>query len=336
LSIVLTGYLIVFLRRRIASSSMKMGAFSQKVENNMILFIKVILILWWFKIVTKSLGIHSHLVSLKDTLMLLSWEIGDISISLLSVFDFLFIVLGTWFIVKLVNVILEVEVFARFKFPRGIPTAITTVSNYMINISGTFMSLSSLGVTSEQFTLVLGALGVGIGFGLRNIIANFISGIIMVFERPIQIGDTIEINNTMGKVDGIGTRSSRIKTFDGSEVIIPNADFISKEITNWTLSDERRRKTLQFKVALDSDIQEVLSLMSTIINAHANVLQDPKALATFVGFGEYYLEFKAYYWLDENLVMAESDITIGIYEALKNKGIKMPLPKQVLLKEEEN
>lgn len=334
LSLILTGYLIVFLRRRISSSSMKVGKFSRSVERNTTFFIKFIMTLWWFIIITKSVGIHSHLLTIKNHLMALSWEVGTTTLSIVSIFDFLIIVAGTWFTVKLINIVLEVEVFARFKFARGIPTAITTVSNYTIVITGTFMSLSSLGITSEQFTLVLGALGVGIGFGLRNIIANFISGIIMVFERPIQIGDTIEINNTMGTVDGIGTRSSRIKTFDGSEVIIPNADFISKEITNWTLSDERRRKTFQFKVALGSDIQTILNLMDEVISSHPNVLKEPEHISSFLGFGEYYLEFKAYYWLDENLIMAQSDITIAIYEALGKEGIKMPLPQQEILKKE--
>lgn len=153
----------------------------------------------------------------------------------------------------------------------------------------------------------------------------------MVFERPIQIGDTIEINSTMGTVDHIGTRSSTIKTFDGSEVIIPNADFISKEITNWTLSDKRRRKTLLFKVAQNADIRKVLKIMERVVNSHPDVIKDPEPLATFLGFGEYYLEFKLYFWLHENLIMAQSDIAIDIYESLQKEGIAMPTPKQEFL-----
>jgi potassium efflux system protein len=333
LAMTLTGYLVILLRRRIASSSLKMGEFTQGVERNSSFVIKLVMFLWWFLIVTQSVGLYGYLVAFKEYLLGLSWQVGSSTLSLLSMIDFLMIVAGSWFLLKLVNVILEVEIYGRFKFARGVPTAITTVSNYLIAITGGFMALSSLGISSEQFTVVAGALGVGIGFGLRNIIANFISGLIMVFERPIQIGDTIEINNTMGRVDGIGTRSSRIKTFDGSEVIIPNADFISKEITNWTLSDERRRKILLFKVALGADIEQILEMMHQIITAHPNVLEDPKPLATFVGFGEYYLEFKAYYWLDKNLIMAQSEITLALYNALLEEGIEMPLPKQRWIQE---
>lgn len=332
LTTVLAGYIIILLRRRISSASNMLEQFSRKIERTTVILIKIMMTFWWFIVLTKAIGINSYIVAAKNDLLSLSWVIGNTTISVQSIFDFIIIILGTWFLAKLTRVVLEVEVFSRYKFPRGFPTAITTILNYVIVISGTFIALSSLGITSDQFALVFGALGVGIGFGMRNIVANFISGIIMVFERPIQIGDTIEINNTMGKVQGIGTRSSTIKTFDGSEVIIPNADFIAKEITNWTLSDERRRKTLVFKVAQNSDIHQVLSIMDSVASSHPNVLTDPKPMATFVNFGEYYLEFKLYFWLHENLIMAQSDITIGIYETLQEAGIKMPLPKQEFIK----
>ncbi|MEA3523066.1 MAG: mechanosensitive ion channel [Campylobacterota bacterium] len=331
LTIILTGYIIIILRRRISTASNMVEKFSKRVERMTVILIKIGMFLWWFKIVTKVTGTHVYLVAFANDLLAYSWTIATTTVSVQSIFDFIIIIIGTWFVARLINTILQVEVFARFSLPRGFPTAITTVLNYLIVISGTIIALSSLGITPAQFTLVFGALGVGIGFGLRNIIANFVSGIIMVFERPVQIGDTIEINKTMGNVLGIGARSSTIKTFDGSEVIIPNADFIAKEITNWTLSDERRRKVLVFKVDFDSDIDEVMAIMKKIAIEHPNVLQDPEPLSAFLGFGDYYLEFKLYFWLTENLIGAQSDIAIGIYKELKNAGVKMPLPKQEFL-----
>ena len=328
LSIVLSAYITILLRRRILSASNMLEQFSQNIEKTSIFFIKIAMTIWWLIVLTETIGINSYLVDVKNSFLSLSWAVGTITISVQSIFDFIIIIFGTWFLAKLTKIILEVEVFARFKLPRGFPTAISTISNYIIVISGIILALSSLGISSDQFALVFGALGVGIGFGMRNIVANFISGIIMVFERPVQLGDTIEINNTMGEVQSIGTRSSTIKTFDGSEVIIPNADFIAKEITNWTLSDERRRKTLTFKVAQESDIQEVLKIMDDVASSHPNVLQEPKPMATFIGFGEYFLEFKLYFWLHENIIMAQSEINVNIYEKLQKAGIKMPLPKQ--------
>ncbi len=332
LTIILTGYTIILLRRRLASSAFMLERFNNNIQKVMTLSIRVIMTVWWFLLLTQSIGVDDSLIAFKDQLLAYSWEIGTTTISIRSVFDFALIIIGTWFIVKLTNIIMHLFLFSRFRFPRGIPTAITTVLNYTIIISGTVIALSSLGISAEQFTLVIGALGVGIGFGLRNIIANFISGLIMVFERPIQIGDSIEINQTTGTVQSIGTRSSTIKTFDGSEVIIPNADFIAKEITNWTLSDERRRKTLVFRVDHGSDIRQVLAIMHDVAAAHHNVLQEPEPMATFLVFGEYYLEFKLYYWLSDNIIMAPSDVAINVYEALQKSGIKMPLPKQEFLK----
>jgi len=149
----------------------------------------------------------------------------------------------------------------------------------------------------------------------------------MVFERPVQIGDVIEVDKTMGEVQSIGSRASTIKTFDGSEVIIPNADFIAKEIINWTLSDKHRRKVVDFKVAFDTDIELILKIMKEVALAHPDVLKDPEPVSAFQGFGEYYLEFKLYFWLSENLIVAPSDVSIGIYKALKKAGVEMPVPK---------
>jgi len=327
LYIILTGYIVVMLRRRIASASNMLDKYSKNIEKTTRLLIKVWMLLWWLLIVVKTVSLYPLLVVLKDDVLAFSFSISHTVVSVQGIFDFIFIVVGTWLLARFVKTVLEVEVFARFNLPRGVPTAILTTLNYIIIITGTIIAFSSLGVSPQQFALIFGALGVGIGFGLRNIIANFVSGIIMVFERPVQIGDVIEVDKTMGSVQSIGARSSTVKTFDGSEVIIPNADFIAKEIINWTLSDERRRKVVEFKVDLDNDIDEILSIMKDVATSHPDVLSDPEPLATLKSFGEYYLEFKLYFWLSDNLITAQSDVNIKIYRTLREAGIKMPIPK---------
>lgn len=327
LYIILTGYIVVLLRRRISSISHMLDKYAQKIETTTTYFIKAWMILWWLLIVMKQLSLYSYFEKLVHSFLAFSMTIGETTISVQAVADFIIIIVITFLLAKLIRTILEIEVFARFRFPRGMPTAIITTVNYIIIIAGVFIAFSSLGVTPEQFALMFGALGVGIGFGLRNIIANFISGIIMVFERPIQIGDTIEIDNTLGSVQSIGARSSTVKTFDGSEVIIPNADFIAKEIINWTLSDKYRRKTVEFKVDLENNIDEILKIMYDVAVAHESVLSEPEPLATLKGFGEYYLEFRLYFWLSDNLIVAQSEVAHGIFSALKEAGIKMPIQK---------
>jgi len=324
--LVLKGYTIIALRKRISGTLYTLEKYSENIEYTTKIFIKIWMISWWVIIVLKFLGLFQYLMSLKDLFLSLSWEIGKTIISVQAIVDFILIVFITWVFAKLLKIFLEVEIFSRFKFPRGMPTAILTTLNYFIIVSGTILAFSSLGVTTQQFALVIGALGVGIGFGLRNIIANFVSGIIMVFERPVQIGDTIEVDNTMGDVQSIGARSSTLKTFDGAEVIIPNADFIAKEITNWTLSDKRRRKTFEFKVALDNDVEKIMNIMMDVATNHKQVLKDPAPLPTFQGFGEYYLTFKLYFWLADYLLESQSEIATQIYERLQADGIKLPVP----------
>ena len=330
LYVILTGYIVVILRRRIASASNMLDKYSKNIESTTRFLIQLWMMLWWLLIVTKTVSLYPLLADMAQSVMEFSFSVSNTTISMQSIIDFVLIVVGTWVLARLVRTVLEVEVFARFRLPRGVPTAVTTTLNYVIIITGTIIAFSSLGVSPQQFALIFGALGVGIGFGLRNIIANFVSGIIMVFERPVQIGDTIEVDKTMGSVQSIGARSSTIKTFDGSEVIIPNADFIAKEIVNWTLSDEHRRKTIELRVDLDNDIDMILKIMSDIATAHKDVLSDPAPLATFKSFGEYYLEFKLYFWLSDNLIVAQSEINIAIYRALKEANVKMPVPKATL------
>ena len=315
------------------SSPFKQSALPQTVystvgsANTSKFLLKLWMFLWMFLTLIRIAGLYNSLISIKNNVLASSWEVGKTVISVQAITDFLLVVFSTWILARFIKIILEVEVFSRFQLPRGVPTAILTTINYFIVITGTILAFSSLGVTTQQFALIIGALGVGIGFGLRNIIANFVSGIIMVFERPVQIGDTIEVNQTMGDVQSIGARSSTIKTFDGAEVIIPNADFIAKEITNWTLSDKQRRKTIEFKTALDNDIDEILDIMRTIALSHKDVLKDPEPMATFQGFGEYYLTFKLYFWLSDNIIEAQSEIAIAVYTELKSSNINMPVPQ---------
>ena len=327
LYVILTGYIVLILRRRVSTASNMLDKYATKIEQRTTILIKIWMFLWWLLIVSKTVSLYPLLVTIEEIVFNFSFPIAQTIVSVHAIVDFILVVTGTWVVARFTRLLLEVEVFARFTLPRGVPTAILTTLNYIIIITGTIIAFSSLGVTPQQFALVFGALGVGIGFGLRNIIANFVSGIIMVFERPVQIGDTIEVENTMGNVQSIGARSSTIKTFDGSEVIIPNADFIAKEIINWTLSDEHRRKTVAFKVDLDNDIEEILEIMRRVAVSHKDVLKEPKPLATFKGFGEYYLEFKLYFWLSENLIVAHSEVTINLYKELREAGITMPVPQ---------
>ena len=323
---VFSGLLIIFIRRRIAHAPQTIQAQAQKLERNVVGLMILSMTVWLLLIIVNIFGAKAMLLEWWASILEHSWQLGALTFSVAGIFHFFIILVITWLTARLVRIFLALEVFTRFKFPRGVPTAISTMSNHTVFVIGFIIALSTLGVSMQEFALIGGALGVGIGFGIRNIVANFISGIIMLFERPVQIGDTIEINKTMGNVQSIGSRATAIKTFDGSEVLIPNADFISADVTNWTLSDNRRRATLLIKVDFDSDIEKVLEIMNNVAKEHTHVLDDPAPMATFQGFGDYYLEFKLYYWLSDQIIPTKSDVAIGVFKTLIANGIKIPTP----------
>ena len=184
----------------------------------------------------------------------------------------------------------------------------------------------------SKLTLLLGALGVGIGFGLQNIFNNLVSGIILAFERPINEGDIIEVGSLLGTVKQIGIRASTILTVEGAEVIVPNGNLISNELINWTLSDQKRRVEIQIGVKYGTDPRQVIQILRDIADKHENVLNDPEPLCLFSAHGESSLDFRLLCWIpdaDERLRLA-SDLTVEVNEALQRAGIEIPFPQRDL------
>jgi small-conductance mechanosensitive channel len=199
------------------------------------------------------------------------------------------------------------------------------VVRYTIVGLGILLALAALGLDLAKFGLLAGALGVGLGFGLQNIVANFVSGIILAFERPIQSGDMVQFGSLWGTITSIGVRSTKVRSFDGSEVVIPNSDLISKEVTNWTLSDRLRRLDFPVKVEFGSDPRQVIDVMLTAVRSHEVPLSHPEPFVIFQGLGEYYLEFTLYFWITTDRYLAgKNEVGIAALEALKKAGIQIP------------
>jgi small-conductance mechanosensitive channel len=162
----------------------------------------------------------------------------------ISVGNILVFILAIYFsilISRFIRFILKEDVLPRLQLPSGVPDSISLLAHYTILGIDIFIALSAVGVEISRFALLDGALGIGIGFGLQNLVNNFISDLILIFERPIKVGDTIEVGSLTRVVKRIGIRSSTIRTFDGSEVIVPNGNLITNELVNWTFSDQLRR-----------------------------------------------------------------------------------------------
>jgi small-conductance mechanosensitive channel len=172
---------------------------------------------------------------------------------------------------------------------------------------------------------------VGIGFGLQNIVNNFVSGLVLAFERPIQVGDVIQMGSVSGHVRKIGLRSSTIRVFDGSEVIVPNANLISNEVTNWTLSDRLRRLELSVGVEYGTDPRQMLEILERVAKEHPDVQEHPAPVPLFVGFGDSSLDFLIRFWTARaDFPSVTSDIAVEVNAALKEADISIPFPQRDL------
>lgn len=199
-------------------------------------------------------------------------------------------------------------------------------------LAGFLLALFVSGIPLDKITIILGALSVGLGFGLQNIVNNLVSGIILIFERPIQVGDMVNVKTYTGIVKDISIRASIVKTFDGAEVIIPNGHLISEEVINWTLSDQHRRVEVIVGVAYGSDVEKVKTLFEELLSDFKGILKLPKPMVLFQEFGDSSLNFSLRFWVSniDDWLQLKSDITTAVYHILKEAGIEIPFPQRDL------
>ena len=193
------------------------------------------------------------------------------------------------------------------------------------------MALAATGFQLGQLAILGGALGVGLGFGLQNIVANFVSGLILAFERPVSVGDIVQLAGLTGEVRQIGIRASHIHTFDGAEVIVPNSELISGEVINWTRADRLRRIEVRVGVAYGSEPRQILKLLIAAAEGHEEVAARPAPDAMFVAFGESSLDFALRFWGDfERSALIQSGVAVAVNDALVAAGISVPFPQRDL------
>jgi len=211
--------------------------------------------------------------------------------------------------------------------------ALARVIGYALLGLGFYISLQMVGVNLSSLAFVAGAVGVGLGFGLQNIISNFISGLIILAERPIAIGDRVEIGGVTGQVREISLRSTTVITNDNMAIIVPNADFITQRVTNWSYEDPRVRFRIPFGVAYGTDLPKLRKLMLEVADEHPKALKDPPPELFFVGFGDSSLNFELAVWSSESTTSPRqfrSDLFFAIEKKLRESGIEIPYPQQDL------
>lgn len=253
-------------------------------------------------------------------------NIGEISITLGDILLFVLMIWMAVLISRFVRFILEEDVFPRIDIGGGVSFAISSVVHYLVLIGGFFIAISAVGFDLSRFAIVAGAVGIGLGFGLQNIINNFVSGLILLFERPVKVGDTIQIGDHTGALKSIGLRASVLRKADGADVIVPNSQLISDRVINWTLSDDKRRIDIPVGVAYGTDPRPVLKLLADLAIGREPILTDPAPRALFVGFGESSLKFELRFWVlnTDAWVALRSEMVTEIFDTLTAAGIEFP------------
>jgi potassium-dependent mechanosensitive channel len=237
-------------------------------------------------------------------------------------------VVGSWFF----RTFAQSELYPRWEMERGVGDSINALLHYVLITFAVLVALGVIGVQLQNFAIIAGALGVGIGFGLQNIVNNFVSGLILLFERPVRVGDTVVIDGEWGSIRKIGLRSTTVLTFDQSELIVPNADLVSEKVTNWTLSNPIARLILPVGVAYGTDVARVMALLRQSAGVHPAVLVEPPPQSLFVGFGDSALDFELRVWVQELRLRLEvqSAILAEIDRLFREEGIEIPFPQHDL------
>lgn len=294
--------------------------------------VRSVAVLFWLHLVLNALGVASDLKQATLELGSAGLKAGSLDVTLGDVSKFFLGILLAVVAASVVRRVMQAEVLPRTPMVPGAQHAASSTVYYLLLFAGFFLALSAAGINVSNLTFVVGALGVGIGFGLQNVVSNFVSGLILLFGRPVEVGDRIEVGGTFGAVERIGFRSSTLRTVQGAEFIVPNADLISGQVVNWTHSDEKRRIDVDIGVAYGTDPDRVIALLLELATNDERLLREPAPAALFLAHGDSSLDFQLRVWTDsfDEWVAIKSDLTLAMNRALAKQSIEIPFPQRDL------
>ena len=284
----------------------------------------------WVARVLDYVGLFQPALALARQMLAADLGRGAISFSVGDVLEFVLTVWLAYLLSAFVRFVLREDVYPRTRISRGISYALSSLLNYVILTLGFLLALGAIGLDLTKVTILAGAFGVGVGFGLQSIVNNFVSGLILLFERPIRVGDVVEVGNLMGEVSRIGTRASTVRTYQGAEIIVPNAQLITERVTNWTASDRRRRIDIPVGVDYRSAPEKVIEVLEGAARAHPEVAKQPPPQAVFKAFGDSAINFELRAWTNhfERSASIQTDLAVSIYAALRDAGMTIPFPQR--------
>lgn len=260
-------------------------------------------------------------------------DLGDSSITVLMILKIVFWLGGVLALNMAVRWLIVDRLLSKTNFDQSLRFAVSKIFGYIFILLGFYIALLVNGVNLSSLAVIAGALGVGLGFGLQNIVGNFVSGLILLAERPVAIGDRIEVSGVAGRVTKIALRSTTVVTNDNISIIVPNSDLITQAITNWSHGDPKVQMRLPVGVAYGSDPEKVRRVLTAVALAHPGVLKTPEPTIYFESFGDSSLNFEIGVWTQD---MAHSprrfrsEINYAVEKALRENQIEIPFPQRVV------
>jgi small-conductance mechanosensitive channel len=277
-------------------------------------------------------GVYYSLGEAIKGLLALGFNLGSQRITTGSVIVSAGLVYGSFLLSRILEKLLTDEVLVRRRVEKGVRVSIGRLVHYIIIFIGFLLALLTLGFEFTQLTIMVSALGVGIGFGLQSVVNNFMSGLILLFERPVRVGDYIEFDGNWAEIKRIGLRATTVQTFDQADVIIPNAELVTHRVTNWTLSNRLVRIHIRVGVAYGSDVPLIMETLTACTKANSKVAKTPAPQVLFLSFGESSLDFDLRVWvLDaDDMMNVISELHQEIDRRFREGKIEIAFPQRDL------
>jgi len=257
-------------------------------------------------------------------------KLGETQITVWTVICFIVLLIGLFYFAGKMKKVLVGRVLVRSRLDLGAQQAIGSITRYVVLLVGLLIILQTVGINLTTLNVVAGAVGIGIGFGLQNIASNFVSGLIILFERPIKIGDRIEVGGVEGDVVSVGARSTTVVTNDNIAIIVPNSKVVTENVINWSYTDPTVRFKIPVSVGYGSDVRLVEKLLLEVAKESPDVLEDPAPGVRFLAFGSSGLNFELRAW-SRSLVHRKgkfiSGLNFAIHDKFRQHQIEIPYPQ---------
>ncbi len=275
--------------------------------------------------------IQKYFNDVKDLFSVHIFDIGNSSITIWTILYFIILAWLLFFITAKLKKWMVYKVLSESKIELGVRLAVGTIIRYGVLLLGLLIVIQTVGINLSAITILLGALGIGIGFGLQNVTNNFVSGIIILFERPIKVGDRIQVGDVFGDVMSISMRATVVVTNDNISVIVPNSDFISSKVINWSHNDRNVRFNIPVGVAYKEDPEKVKQILLEVAEKEEGILKNPKPDVFFNEFGNSSLDFSLEIWTNSYITTPEilkSILYFEIFKKFRKNNIEIPFPQR--------